>query len=343
MAGAAQGMIRGARYAGAAALLVAGALAVGAGRAAAHGLEPALLSLRGLGGGRYEVTWRSSKLRLPGAAVEPVLPARCRASGAPPLAVDEGDRMRMRWSVDCGPSGLAGEVIRLADLDVATIDALLRIESPGADTIQTVLTAHTPSFVVPAQPNRAEVLRSYTARGIAHILSGPDHLLFIVGLLLLVPTAGLLVRTITAFTLGHSVMLAAVALHRAALPSRPVALLIALSVLVLAVELARPADRATWLRRFPWAIALLFGLLHGFGFAGALTGAALPAGDVPTALLAFNGGIELGQLAFVGAVLGAGWGLTRWAPSLARRARQARCMRWGSWRRSGALSDSPRG
>ena len=137
--------------------------------------------------------------------------------------------------------------------------------------------------------------------------------------LLLVSASRLLLQTITAFTLGHSLTLSAAALHAANVPSRPVEVLIALSVLTLAVELARDVERPTMLRRFPWAMAVAFGLLHGFGFAGALAEAGLPAGDIPLALVSFNGGIELGQLVFVGAVLTAGALLGRWLPALAAR------------------------
>jgi hypothetical protein len=125
------------------------------------------------------------------------------------------------------------------------------------------------------------------------------------------------VQTITAFTLGHSITLSAAALGLATVPSRPVEVLIALSVLALAVELARDPREPTWLRRFPWMMALAFGLLHGFGFAGALAEAGLPAGQIPLALVSFNGGIELGQLAFVAAVLALGVLARRAAPGLA--------------------------
>src|SRR5207249_1146814 len=164
-----------------------------------------------------------------------------------------------------------------------------------------------------------DVVRGYVTLGIEHILTGPDHLLFVFGLLLLVSASRLLVKTITAFTLGHSLTLSAAALHFANVPSRPIEVLIAASVLTLAVELARDAGRPTMLRRFPWAMAVAFGLLHGFGFAGALAEAGLPPGDVPLALLCFNVGIELGQLAFVGALLAAGALLGRWVPVMAER------------------------
>jgi len=170
---------------------------------------------------------------------------------------------------------------------------------------------------VPARADRWQVVRSYVALGIEHIASGPDHLLFVFGLLLLVPSLWLLVETITAFTIGHSLTLTAAVLGIARVPSRPIEVLIAVSVLVLAVELTGAPDRTTWLRRRPWLIAGAFGLLHGFGFAGALTEAGLPDGDVPIALAAFNVGIECGQLLFIALVLGAGAMVRRWRPRLA--------------------------
>lgn len=286
--------------------------------ALAHGLTPALLALRELGGGRYEVMWRSSILRLPGTNVRPALPARCHETSTPAPA-DDNERQGFRWTIDCGPAGLAGESITVEDLALAKIDALLRIERRDGATIQSVLTARAPSFAVPAEPSRWDVLRGYTYLGVEHILTGPDHLLFVFGLLLLVSARRLLVKTITAFTLGHSITLSAAALHLATVPSRPIEVLIALSVLTLAVELARDATNETLLRRFPWAMALLFGLLHGFGFAGALAETGLPSGDIPLALLSFNLGIEAGQLAFVGVVLAAGALSTRALPAVAPR------------------------
>ena len=286
------------------------ALAAAATPARAHGLEPALLALRETRPGVFEVTWKSSKIRLPGAEVAPRLPARCKPLGSGD-EIDQGDRTEVRWTVDCGPDGLTGETVAVDGLEVSRITALLLIERLDGTSTQTVLNARMPSLVVAAAPSRWTLLRSYAALGIEHILSGPDHLLFVLGLLLLVPTTRLLVETITAFTVGHSITLSAAALGIAHVPSRPIEVLIAASVLLLAVELARGGVRDTLLRRFRWLAALAFGLLHGFGFAGALAEAGLPQRDVPVALLAFNVGIELGQLAFVFAVLGVTHALAR--------------------------------
>jgi len=144
---------------------------------------------------------------------------------------------------------------------------------------------------------------NYAALGVEHILTGPDHLLFVLGLVLLVAGTRRLLATVTAFTVGHSVTLSLAVLGFARVPPGPTEVLIALSVYALAVELARDARRPTLMRRLPWLVAAGFGLLHGLGFAGALRQAGLPAGDVPLALAAFNAGVELGQLLFIAAVL----------------------------------------
>jgi hydrogenase/urease accessory protein HupE len=151
------------------------------------------------------------------------------------------------------------------------------------------------------------VAKSYTGFGMEHILLGADHLLFVLALLLLVRGGWLLVKTVTAFTVAHSITLAAATLGIIQLPSAPVEAVIALSILFLATELARrhfDASRAqTLTERYPWSVAFVFGLLHGFGFAGALSEVGLPQHAIPLALLFFNVGVELGQLAFVGVAL----------------------------------------
>jgi hydrogenase/urease accessory protein HupE len=284
--------------------------------ALAHGLDPAALTLTETAPGVFDVHWRASALRLPGADVRPVLPARCRTTSAV-SATDGGDHVGLRWTVDCGADGLAGATISIADLAAAKINALLSVTRLDGEAIQSVLGPRTPSFDVPAHAGATAVVRGYVTLGIEHILSGPDHLLFVLGLLLLVSASRLLVQTITAFTLGHSITLSAAALGVATVPSRPVEVLIAVSVLTLAVELARAPREPTWLRRFPWAMAIAFGLLHGFGFAGALAEAGLPSGQIPLALVSFNAGIEVGQLAFVAAMLLAATFVRRSLPSLA--------------------------
>jgi len=161
------------------------------------------------------------------------------------------------------------------------------------------------SIVIPERPSRLGVLRDYLLLGVEHIASGLDHLLFVFGLLVLVAArTGPLVKTVTAFTVGHSVTLSLAVLGFVAFPSGLIELAIAASIFVLGAELVHtPGERPGMLRRFPWAMAGAFGLLHGFGFAGALAEVGLPSGEIPLALFAFNVGIELGQLAFIGLVL----------------------------------------
>ena len=144
--------------------------------------------------------------------------------------------------------------------------------------------------------------------GIEHILLGIDHLLFVLGLLLIVRGFGLLLKTITAFTVAHSVTLAMATLGFVNVPQAPVEAVIALSILFLASELAKQQKGNPGMTsRYPWVVALSFGLLHGFGFAGALSEVGLPQTDIPLALLFFNVGVEVGQLMFVAIVLMIFW------------------------------------
>jgi hydrogenase/urease accessory protein HupE len=148
------------------------------------------------------------------------------------------------------------------------------------------------------------VIRDFVRQGFEHILSGPDHLLFVFGLLLLVRKPWMLVKTITAFTVAHSITLAAATLGLVRVPAVPIEAGIALSILFLGIEVLRARRGGTsFTIRHPWVVAFVFGLLHGFGFAGALTAAGLPPTDVPVALVAFNVGVEIGQLAFVAVIL----------------------------------------
>ena len=164
--------------------------------------------------------------------------------------------------------------------------------------------------------------RTYLVLGVGHILGGIDHLLFVLGLLLLVRSGWMLVKTITAFTLAHSITLAGATLGWVQVPQAPTEAVIALSILFLASELARQREaRRGIMNGYPWLMSFLFGLLHGLGFAGALREVGLPEGDIPLALLSFNVGVEIGQLMFVGAVLLVFTALRSWLVRLAPWAR----------------------
>lgn len=264
----------------------------------AHPLAPALLELVEMESGRVEVLWKRSAKSVPGSRLEPVLPSDCPTLRQPDLE-KQGMAMLLRWTVDCGTSGLVGRSLRIDGLGPAKIDALVRIELADGRTIQRVLRRGEPQMVVPARASKGRVFADYVRIGFEHILSGADHLLFVFGLFLLCAGLKPLIQTVTSFTLGHSITLSLAALGHADLPSGPIELLIAISVLALAVELARDPSESTWMRRHPWPMALGFGLLHGMGFAGALKEVGLPSGEIPMALFSFNVGIEVGQLAFV--------------------------------------------
>jgi hydrogenase/urease accessory protein HupE len=292
------------------------AIVLAGSRAWAHPLSPALLDLRESADGLVHVTWKMSAIRAPGTDLRPELPAHCRAVSAG-TAIEAGDSITAEWTVDCRPQGLVGQRLGVDGLAGARTDALIRLALADGRVVQAVARASEPLVVMQAPARPATVVTGYLKLGFEHILSGPDHLLFVLGLLLVAGGVRRVLGTITAFTVGHSITLTLAALGISTVPSAPVELAIALTIYVLALELARGTQRGpTLLGRFPWAMAFAFGLLHGFGFAGALREAGLPAGDVPRALFSFNVGIELGQLAFVLCMVAVGRALQGLRPRL---------------------------
>jgi hypothetical protein len=267
--------------------------------ASAHEFQPCVLDVRELDGGRYEVTWKAAPGEEPGAAPAPIFPAHCRREASN----DAPGEPSARWILACGPDGLSGHPIAVAGLSPGKTDALLRFAGAGGVALTAVLRADNPSFAIPGASGgpRPRVAATYLGAGVEHLLGGWDHLLFVLGLLLLVPRPRALVGTITAFTAAHSVSLALATAGVVRVPAAPAEAAIALSLLFLARELACPAP--TLARRWPWLMAFAFGLIHGLGFAGGLRALGLPSGQLPLALLAFNLGLEAGQLAFVAVVL----------------------------------------
>lgn len=272
-------------------------------RAVAHPLAPALLDVEEVASDRVEVRWKTSALKIPGTNVEPALPEHCKVIEKP-RATEQGDSVLIRWTMDCSPRGLVGYQIGFSGLDDSKTDALVRVKLADGRLARGVVRAAEPSLLIPERESSFGVFRGYAELGVEHILTGLDHLLFVFGLLLLVDGVKPLLKTVTAFTVGHSVTLSLAALGFVDLPTRPIEVLIALSVFLLAVELSRGADAPpTLLRRFPWLMAGIFGLLHGLGFASALAEVGLPQTDIPLALFSFNVGIEIGQLVFVFVIL----------------------------------------
>jgi len=293
----------------------------------AHSFEPAVLDLRERGAGVFDLVWRppaaGSGAMLPGSPeLAPELPGHCLPVGDPPTAaghaVSAGLRLTpadgdetLRLRIDCGARGLRGERVVITGLDRSRVDAFVRIAWRSGEVTTAVLRSDLPEMVAPVEHASVSggdapaggVVLAYARLGVEHILFGFDHLAFVLGLVLLVPSLRVLVETITAFTLAHSLSLALAVLGLVNLPQAPVEALIALSIVLVASELARPSDPPGLARRYPWLVAFAFGLLHGLGFAGALTAIGLPGDQLPLALVSFNLGVEAGQLAFVALVL----------------------------------------
>ena len=294
-----------------AALILALLAALLPGRAAAHALEPGYLELMHFGGTEWRVTWRKPQVQGQPMPIDAVLPEGCTPRRGPAPAFD-GRAFVAGWVADC-PEGLGGGTIAIEGLEATRTDVLVRYTLAGEAAPQTRrLTPDAPAFAVPPPQGPLARFADYFRLGVDHILSGLDHLLFVFALLLLIRRAGPLLAAITSFTVAHSVSLGLATFGWIVVPAPPVEAIVALSIVVLAAELAQPPGQGLRLtERFPWTVALLFGLLHGLGFARALLELGLPEGDVPLALLAFNLGVEAGQLMFIAAVLAAGLFLSR--------------------------------
>ena len=273
----------------------------------AHRLQPAYLEINEQSVGKFSILWKRPFVAGRPMNIYPQLPSECSNITEPAVQSLASGAVE-RWLVDCGSSGMINETIFIDGLPLTQTDTLLRIQLIDGSMHTTVLRPDSPSFIVPEMASKSKVAGSYLVLGIEHILGGFDHLLFVLGLLLIVRSTRLLIKTITAFTLAHSVTLAMAALGFVHVPQAPVEAVIALSIIFLATELSKQHRGETGLTtRAPWLVALCFGLLHGFGFAGALTEVGLPQSDIPLALLFFNVGVEVGQLMFVAGVLCVTW------------------------------------
>ena len=268
----------------------------------AHEVRPAYLELRQTAPDTYDVLWKvpalGDDMRL---GVYVTLP-----EGSTNLSEPRGafvnNAFIERWTVKRA-GGLTGGTIHIDGLGATAIDVLVRVERQDGSTQLTRLTPSAPSFVVEATPSKIEVVRSYLALGVEHILGGVDHLLFVLALLIITRGSWRLIKTVTAFTVAHSITLSLAALGFVHVPSAPVEAVIALSIVFVAAEIVHSRQgRPGLTERAPWVVAFTFGLLHGFGFAGALAEIGLPQLDIPLALFSFNVGVEIGQLLFIAAV-----------------------------------------
>lgn len=270
--------------------------------AKSHELRPAFLDMQETAPDVFAVVWKvpaAGDMRLP---LDLQLPANC-AERTPPAKEFDNNYLLTRWTALCS-GGLRGHDIAVAGLRTTLTDVLARIGYADGTSEVSRLTPEHPRFTVTGKMDGWATASTYFMLGVEHILTGIDHLLFVLALMLLIRNRWMLFKTITAFTIAHSITLGGAALGYFSLPQKPVEAAIALSIAFVASELIKmkPGERRLS-EAYPWLVAFTFGLLHGFGFAGALTEIGLPQADVPLALLTFNLGVEAGQLLFVGFVL----------------------------------------
>ena len=271
----------------------------------AHEVRPAYFSITHQSEDTYQIVWKVPALGTGIPKIFPVLPNNWEI-------IDEQSNLlpgnlRRSYLVKI-KSGIEGNVLQFDGLNKTLIEVLVSIKKSDGVQYSSRIKPSNPSYLIPVTPDRWSVIKTYLSLGFEHILLGIDHLLFVLALLLLTKGFRRVVKTITAFTIAHSITLSFAALGFVGLPGAPVEAVIALSIVFLAVELVHYLDGRKGLTvRYPWIVAFTFGLLHGFGFAGALVDLGLPQTDIPWALLFFNVGVELGQLAFVLVAIGVIW------------------------------------
>lgn len=285
----------------------------------AHESRPAYLELTQTAGDTLDVLWKVPARGDRRLGLYVRLPETCEVV-TEPRGMFTGGAWVERWSIR-HPRALVGETIHIEGLRSALTEVHVRIASLDGRTHVERLMPSQPWLTVAASPSRWQLASTYVAIGIKHILGGIDHLLFVLGLLFLVRSRRMLVKTITSFTIAHSITLATATLGLARAPTDVLTVLIAMSILFIGPEIVRLHRGETTLTiRHPWVVAFAFGLLHGFGFASGLTELGLPRQEVPLALLLFNVGVEIGQLGFVAVLLGMHASLRqlefRWDPRL---------------------------
>jgi hydrogenase/urease accessory protein HupE len=265
----------------------------------AHSFDAATLTLTEVADGKFAIDWRTTARTLEGLREPARFPKSCQQHGA---------------LLECGPLGLVGS-IDFPWLAGGESSVTVLIDWSNGSRLLRVVNGRSPSLTVYGIPASAglrflaPIARDYTRLGIEHILTGFDHLMFVLAITILVQSRRALLAAITAFTVAHSLTLAATVLGWLSLPSAAVETTIALSIVLACSECLRTSDSLA--RRAPWLVTFAFGLLHGMGFASALLETGLPEKHVPSALLFFNIGVELGQLAAIALFVSAGWLVTR--------------------------------
>ncbi len=273
--------------------------------AKAHEVRPAYFSVTQQSDSTYQIVWKIPALGTAIPKIYPILPKGWEVLEEQSNLLP--DNLRRTYLVKVS-NGIEGKTLRFDGLNKTLMEVLISIRKSDGIQYSTRIKPSNPSYLIPVTPDRFSVIKTYLLLGFEHILLGIDHLLFVLALLLLTKGFKMILKTITAFTIAHSITLSLAALGFVGLPGAPVEAVIALSIVFLAVELVHYLNgRKGLTAQFPWVVAFIFGLLHGFGFASALVDLGLPQTDIPWALLFFNVGVELGQVAFVVVALGIMW------------------------------------
>ncbi len=307
------------------ALTVVGAWA--AGPSWSHEVRPGLLQITEQPDNRFDILWKQPSQGMMAVRLVPHI-SRGLLERAP-SAIETASNFQIHvWlNLPGGSHGLDGRTLQIEGLERTITNVLVSITLANGDSVQHILHPHDPSLTFHLHKTGVAV-PAYMMLGVEHILGGFDHLAFVLSLLLLVRQRKMLIKTVTAFTVAHSITLAATTFHLIAVHPSVIEALVALSILFVAVELVHSHRGKSGLTvRYPWLIAFAFGLLHGSAFAGALAEIGLPPNSIPLSLFLFNVGVELGQLVFIAVALSIGWALarmpkelpawTRWVPPYA--------------------------
>ncbi len=272
-----------------------------------HESQPGALEIRELGPDRYEIIWRAPFYYNKPHPARLELPAAWQSIGQP-VERAGSDSIVYQQRISTGGKSLDGAVIRFPGLESTITDVFIRVSRTDGSLMTAVARPTKPWAELKGERPWYLTAREYLFLGLHHILLGIDHLLFVLGLLLIVQQRMALIKTITSFTIAHSITLGVATLGYAHVPLPPLNTAIALSILFLGPEIIRVQRGKTSLTiQYPWLIAFGFGLLHGFGFASGLSTAGMPKAELPWALLWFNVGVELGQIFFVFLALGLAW------------------------------------
>ena len=282
-------------------MVAALAILFSAALAFAHELRPAYLELREEKPGEFSVLWKTPMLGEGRLSLEPEFSGDANAVTPVTTSMPPGAAIQ-EWTLRA-PT-LRGQTLHIRGLEGTMTDVLIRIEFADGTTWVQRLTGQEPSAIIPMRQSGWSVAGVYLKLGVEHILTGIDHLLFVLALIIITQGGWKLVKTVTAFTVSHSITLTLATLGYVHIPQRPVEAAIALSIVFVAAEILRGRQGHVGITaRAPWVVALLFGLMHGLGFASGLKDAGLPDGHIPTALLFFSIGVEAGHFLFIGCVL----------------------------------------